>query len=525
MFPNLTRRDFIKTAALGFLAANTIGFLPDKVFAARDCTVKTRYGTFNGFVGENGVKTWLGIPYAQPPVGKLRWQAPQPLKPSNKTFDAKKLSDSPMQADMKLDEPLIDNDDVRQGEDCLTLNIFTRGDGKNKPVMVWIYGGAFVGGYSSEDLYSGPNFVTAQDVVIVFLNYRLNVFDFMNFASVDSAYEDSGYLGIEDQVAAVKWVKENIAAFGGDPDNITVFGESAGSISTMLLTVIPAAKGLFNKVIPQSGCLDFYNEPEISARTAEKFMAFSGAKTVGDLMKKSAVELQQLYAKYLITSDGPNLSEFAPTCDGKFLPRDPFKALRDGAASGIKFLTGTTADEWRAFLLGDENFFKIFRSDPGKISIALRRYKAQTPEEVYKKWLNGRPDTEDNFAEFVTQVDWRVGQEVSSEYQSKFSDVYFYLFSETAPIEMLGSCHALDLPYTFNVSFEEFTPNQNLVRAIQASWAAFAANGNPNNEFIPHWEKYSAANRQTMELNSKGCVLHKNLNNQNLNALRYVYED
>ena len=503
----------------------TMNFFGNEVAAAeKNCRIKTRYGIYNGFVDKNGVQTWLGIPYAQPPVGKLRWQAPQPLKPTNKTFDAKKFGAAPMQALMKLEKPLEDDDPVKQSEDCLTLNIFTRGEGKNKPVMVWIYGGAFVGGYAHEALYSGSNFVSAQDVVLVFLNYRLNVFGFLNLASVDSSFEDSGYLGTKYQVAAGKWVKENIAAFGGDPNNITVFGESAGSISTMLLTVIPAAKGLFGKVIPQSGCLDFYNEPEISAQTAEKFMEFCGAKTVGDLMKKSGVELQQLYEKYLYASDGPNLAEFAPTCDGKFLPRDPFKALRDGGARGIKFLTGTTADEWKAFLLGDENFFKIFRSNPGKISPVLRRYKAQTTEEIYRKWLNGRPDTEDNFADFTTQIDWRVGQELSSEYQSKFADVYFYLFSELSPIEMVGSCHALDLPYTFNVSSEEFTPNQNLVRAIQASWGAFAATGNPDNEFIPHWVKYSAGNRQTMELNSKGCVLHKDLNTQNLNALRYVYE-
>ena len=357
---NLTRREFIKAASMAALAMA----VPINVFAADNCTVKTRYGTFNGFVDKNGVKTWLGIPFAKPPVGKLRWQAPQPLKPTNKSFDAKKLSASPMQADMKLAEPLLDDDDVRQGEDCLTLNIFTRGDGKNKPVMVWIYGGAFVGGYSSENLYSGPNFVLAQDVVLVFLNYRLNVFGFMNFAQIDSTFEDSGYLGTKDQLAAIKWVKENISAFGGNPDNITIFGESAGSISTMLLTVIPAAKGLFQKVIPQSGHVDFYNEPEISAQVAEKFMAFSGAKNMRDLMKKSAVELQQLYAKYLTVSDGSNIADFLPTCDGKFLPRDPFKALKDGAARGIKFLTGTTADEWRAFLLGDENFFKIFRRAP-----------------------------------------------------------------------------------------------------------------------------------------------------------------
>jgi len=523
---NLTRRDFIKTAALSFLAANTVGLFPNgKVFAANDCPVKTRYSTFNGFVDENGVKAWLGIPYAQPPVGKLRWQAPQPLKPSDKTFEAKEFGPTPMQALMKLEKPLEDDDYTPQNEDCLTLNIFTRGNGKNKPVMVWIYGGAFVGGYANEELYSGPNFVSAQDVVIVLLNYRLNVFGFLNLASVDSSFEDSGYLGTKDQVAAVKWVKENISAFGGDPDNITVFGESAGSISTMLLTVIPAAKGLFNKVIPQSGHLDFYSEPEISAQVAEKFMAFVGAKKVGDLMKKSAVELQQLYEKYLYTGKDSNLAEFAPTCDGKFLPKDPFKALKDGGARGIKFLTGTTADEWRAFLLGDENFFGIYRKNPGKISPVLRRYKAKTPEEIYKSWLNGRPDTDDNYADFTNQLDWRVGQELSSEYQSKFADVYFYLFSEPSPIEMLGSCHALDLPYTFNVSSDLFTPNQNLVKAIQTTWAAFAATGNPDNETIPHWEKYSAGNRQTMELNSKGCVLHKDLNTQNLNALRYVYED
>ena len=429
-----------------------------------------------------------------------------------------------MQADMKLETPLIDDDPVKQSEDCLTLNIFTRGEGKNKPVMVWIYGGAFVGGYAHEALYSGSNFVSEQDVVMVFLNYRLNVFGFLNLASIDSAYEDSGYIGTKDQVAAIKWVKENIEAFGGNPDNITVFGESAGSISTMLLTVIPEAKNLFQKIISQSGHLDFYNEPEITAQVAEKFMKFCGAKTVGDLIKKSGGELQQLYAKYLQVSDGSNLSDFAPTCDGKFLPRNPFKALKDGAASEIKFLTGTTSDEWRAFLLGDENFFGIFRKDPGKISPVIRRYTAQNIEEVYKKWLNGRPDNDFIYGDFLNQLDWRVGQEISSEYQSKFNDVYFYLFSEPSPIEILGSCHALDLPYTFNVSSEEFSPNQKLVKAIQASWAAFAATGNPDNEFIPHWEKYSAQNRQTMELNSKGCVCHKDLNTENLNALRYVYE-
>lgn len=130
MFQDLTRRDFIKGAAMGFLAVNTIGILPENAFSADSCTVKTRYGTFNGFVDENGVKTWLGIPFAQPPVGKLRWRAPQPLKPTNKSFDAKKFGAPAFQI---LEEEVAD---LIPSEDCLTLNIFTNGEGKNKPVMV-----------------------------------------------------------------------------------------------------------------------------------------------------------------------------------------------------------------------------------------------------------------------------------------------------------------------------------------------------------------------------------------------------
>ena len=390
--------------------------------------------------------------------------------------------------------------------------------------MVWIYGGACVNGYSSEPNNNGSNFAAAQDVVIVNFNYRLNIFGFLNLSSIDSSFEDSGYLGTKDQLAALKWVKENISAFGGDPNNITVFGESAGSISTMLLTVIPDAKGIFGKVIPQSGHVAFYNDPETSAQFAENFVASTGAKKIGDLMKKSGAELKNLYKKFRDSRNGTNLAQFMPTCDGKFLPRDPVQALKDGAARGIKFLTGTTADEWRAFLMGAENFFDIFRADPGDISTVFRRYKAKPSEEIYRAWLNGRPDTSDTYGDFVTQVDWRVGQELASEYQSKFEDVYFYVFTQQAPYEILRSCHALDIPYTFNVPYIEPNPDPKLVKMIQTSWAAFAATGNPDNEFIPHWEKYSAGNRQTMELNSKGCVLHKDLNTQNLNALRYVYE-
>ena len=461
---NLTRREFIKAASMAALAMA----VPINVFAASDCTVKTRYGTFNGFVDKQGVKTWLGIPYAQPPVGKLRWQAPQPLKPSNKTRDAKKFGFTAMQV---VDENELASKNP-QSEDCLTLNIWTRGEGKNKPVMVFIHGGGFQTGGSSDPLYYGSNFAAEQNVVIVTINYRLAVFGFVNFASVDSAFEGTGYLGLKDQVAALAWVKENISAFGGNQDNVTIFGESAGAISCMMLTVIPAAKGLFGKAIPQSANSYMYNTPEYSAEVVQTYMEMGGAKNMRDMMKKSSAELEQLFEKIRAARAAETVMDYLPICDGKFIPRSPFKALKDGGARGIKFLTGTTADEWRYwFLLHGENFFEMFRDNPKKLSPVMMKYTASTPQEIYRAWLNGRPNTIENFEDFVNQLDWRVGQELSSEYQSQFEDVYFYLLSQPSFDEKLRSCHAVDLPYTFNNPDSDIEPNppQNLVRAVQAS--------------------------------------------------------
>ena len=486
-----------------------------------DLKIKTRYGTFNGFVDERGIKNWLGIPYAQPPVGKLRWQAPQPLQPSDKTFDAKKFGAAAVQ----VVDPTENASSYKiQSEDCLTLNIWKRGDKNNLPVMVFIHGGGFSVGGSVDSLYNGSNFVAAHDVILVTLNYRLNIFGFMNLASLDKNFADcGGYLGLKDQILALKWVKENISAFGGNPDNVTIFGQSAGSISCMFLTITPDAKGLFNKAIPQSGNVTFYNTPEDSAQVAEKFLKTSGVKTVGELVQKSSDEILDIYVK-VSSGLAENPAEYLPTCDGKFLPENPLQALKDGAARGIKILTGNVADEWRLWLLFDENFCGKYRANTKKFSPIFSKYKAKTLDEIYKDWLNNRADNDENFINFVVQADWRVSQEICAEYQSNFDDVYFYVFSHRAN-ETVRACHDSDLPYVFDKI--DGLPNSapNLVKFIQASWAAFATTGNPDNELIPHWAKYSADNRQTMELNSTGCVLHKDFNTDNLNELRYLFED
>ena len=523
MFKKISRRTFIKIAAAGLaLAAAKIFY---NTQAVESCPVQTRYGIFNGFVDKQGVKTWLGIPYAKPPVGNLRWRAPEPLEPSDKTFEAKKFGASPVQDH----DPIEPASMHRQSEDCLTLNIWTRGAGKNLPVMVFIPGGGFVNGGSADPLYNGSNLAAAHDIVLVTINYRLNIFGFMNFAAIDSNFADSGCLGLKDQVAALKWVKENISEFGGNPDNVTIFGESAGAISTSLLMVTPAAHGLFQKAIAQSGHASYYHTPADSAEVAEIFMKLSGCKNMAELMKKSSDELRELYVKlYELRPEYIDV-DFFPTTYGNFFPAHPLLAFKEGAARGIKFLTGTMEDEYLYWAMYFEDVTHELPMYHAKITPTLYEGEFSEAATIYQTWQKNNMDLDEvsRYIEFADQLDWRVGQELMAEYQSNFDDVYFYLFNQQSPVEGLESCHALDLPFVFNNPNESIEPNPSpkLVKQVQAAWCSFAASGDPNNEFIPNWKKYSVADRQTMEINSNAWNCRKDLNVTNLSELRGVYEN
>lgn len=488
--------------------------------AANPCSVKTNYGIFDGFIDDRGVKTWLGIPYAVPPVKNLRWHAPEPLKPSNKHFSAKKFGYSAMQNEDETEAASF----LPQSENCLTLNVWTRGAAKNLPVMVFIHGGGFVGGGSGDPLYNLSNFAANHDAVFVSINYRLNIFGFMNFASIDSDFEDSGYLGIKDQIAALTWIKENISAFGGDPDNITIFGESAGSISVMLLMITPAAKNLFQKAIAQSGIMTMYHTPKESTELAGEFMEMGGYKNMRELLRLSTDKLVDTYKKLSDAHELRTEVDYFPTCDGKFLPLHPLRALKDGAARGIKLMTGNMADEYRYWNLYFKDFSENLREFHAAVVSTVYEGEVISLEAIFQEWKKNHVDAD--YSEFANQIEWRVGQELSAEYQSAFDDVYFYLFNQKSPNELLGSCHALDLPFVFGNPSDDIEPNPdaNLIKQVQAAWFNFAATGNPNNSLIPQWKPYSVDNRQTMEINSAAWTCHKDLNTQNLDDLRGVYE-
>lgn len=523
-----TRREFIKTTSMAALAFAATNFLAGdaRTFAANDsCKVRTRYGIFNGFVGKRGVRTWLGIPYAKPPVGKLRWQRPQKLDATSKEFNAKKFGPSPIQ-DIDKIEPASIN---QQSEDCLSLNIWSRNSEGRKPVMVFIPGGAFVSGGSSDPIYNGANLAASHDVVVVTINYRLNVFGFMDFSSIDPAFEASGYLGLLDQVAALSWVKENIENFGGDPDNITIFGESAGAASVFLLSIVPEANVLFKKAIAQSGHLSFYHKPDKSANLAKEFMNIGGYKNMSELMSRSADELRTVYEKLSFVRMLATDTDYFPTADGKFLPLNPFKAFKDGAARNVKFMTGNTAEEYRYWLLYYPNFMEMLKDFHATITPILYEEEFLNAENIYDDWrktYTGNKTGNELYLEFANQLDWRVGQELTAEYQSAFNETYLYLFSQKATVEKLGSCHAVDLPFVFNNPDPKMLPkpSKKLVEQMQATWVAFATSGNPNNDLITKWKPYTAADRETMEMNDQGWNCHKDLNTHNLENLRYVYE-
>lgn len=495
------------------------------------CNAKTRYGTYRGFITANGVSTWLGIPYAKPPIGKRRWHAPEPLDPSDAEVGAIEFGPSQMQHYDRYE--LASNRFC--SEDCLTLNVWTRNPAlSGKPVMVYIHGGGYYSGGSADPLYNGENLAARNDVVVVSLNYRINIYGFMNFAYIDSEFEDSGYLGIKDQIAALKWVQENIECFGGDPSNVTLFGESAGSGSSSLLMVTPAAKGLFHKVIAESGPMQLYETPEHSASFAAEFMELCGCNNMGEMMAKPSAELVAPYHAFCERHYYEVELLFAPTCDGKFLPRHPLQELKDGAAKEIKLLTGNTENEYNYWGLYYENLEHEMPVFHEAMMPIMFDEKYHDREVLYQRWQkdHGDLDAGARYLEFMVQMDFRVGQELMAEYQSAFNDVYMYLFTYKSKVPALGSCHAIEVPFVFHhldsesgLSFTGPEPPSHLADETQAAWVSFAASGNPNNPLNPEWKPYKAEDREIMEINDKQWACHKDLNTKNLEGIRHVYEE
>ena len=317
-----------------------------------DCAVKTRTGIYVG-EQEGGTVSFLGIPYAKPPVGELRWKAPEPLPPSDDVFEAKHFGASAIQVEHKG----LALKEHRQSEDCLCLNIWVgdeEGESK-KPVLVLFHHGDFSYGGSADPLLHGESFVGGHpDVVLVSFNYRIGVFGFIDFSEVPGgeAYPDALNLGLLDQVAALEWIKENIAAFGGDPERITVAGFESGAVSISMLAASERARGLFQKAFVFFGSPELaFDTPDEPRALAKSLMKETQTATMGELLQLETASLKDASQRLW-------LDMCVPTCDGTWIPSDVNRAYRDGAVSDIEFIFGIPSNERQVFrsFVGERNY-------------------------------------------------------------------------------------------------------------------------------------------------------------------------
>jgi para-nitrobenzyl esterase len=475
-------------------------------------TVQTKQGTVQG-KEEHKISVWRGIQYAKAPVGDLRFRAPQPVDSWTGTKEAFVYSPVCPQ----YHGPMLDNQ--KESEDCLTLNIWSpAADGAKRPVMFWIHGGGFIGGSGSSELYDGAKLAAKGDVVIVTINYRLGPLGFLYFGkNHPEGFENN--LGIKDQLAALRWVKDNIAAFGGDPETITLFGESAGAISVQTLMGIPEAKGLFKRAIVQSGNPDILWSADVATTVTNKFLKLVNVSPDNlQQLKTISADTLNYYLDKLLTEliKEPKINKlFAPTVDGVLIPEQLTASISKGSNQGIDLLIGTNKDE--------ANLFATKRLGMAPTSAKqLTPYLVSLQDTTRIKLLDSYKayPRRSGIMSLLTDATFAIPSIRYAELQSKYASTYMYRFDwSSIPLKLikLRACHGIDVPFVFG-NFESgmakkigTLANKKQIRHISATmqqaWLNFAKTGNPNGENVPEWKKYNSTQRNTL-------VFGKNIDTQ-----------
>jgi para-nitrobenzyl esterase len=480
-------------------------------------TASTPSGRLTG-TRRRGVVVFRGIPYARPPVGALRFRAPQPFP--RWLGERPALVYGPSSPQSGAANPLVRRfvgSPGGQSEDCLYLNVWTPAlDARRRPVLVFIHGGAFLVGSGSSPLYEGSRLARRGDAVIVTLNYRLGVLGSLWLAGMVPGEDAHSNLALRDQTAALAWVRDHIAAFGGDPENVTVFGESAGAMSIGALLGAPEARPLFRRAILQSGAAHNVSSPEHARQVAEGFLKRLGAHG-RDLETLRAAPLAELLRAQLATviELAPALGglPFQPAIDDDFLPRHPLDALEAGAAAGIPLLAGTNRDEWKLFMLGDRRARKM---DEAALRRRFTRLLGESESErAYGAYLlahgSHAPDhPRERWSSFQGDRVFHWPAARLLELQSRHAPVYAYRFDWSPPLLRgpIGACHGIELPFVFGAVLEPWlrpwlgaAPGaRRLAHQMQESWLAFARTGQPGHSGLPFWPAHDTERRQVMAL-------------------------
>jgi para-nitrobenzyl esterase len=470
--------------------------------------------------------SFSGIPYARAPVGELRWRTPREPEAWSEIRDASTFGPIAPQAAAVpgITSPSDPEASEPHSEDCLFLNVWTPSvsesladvKGGGRPVLVFIHGGGFTSGSGSVFLYRGGELVRNGDAVVVTINYRLGALGFLGHRALEDPEHLVGNWGIQDQVAALSWVRENIGGFGGDPDNVTIFGESAGGFSVAALLGTPAAKGLFSRAVIQSGGVHVHSVEE-AERSADRLAAILGIAACdrASLQPIPASELVAATEEIGRRRPDPGMIPlpFLPVVDGVFLPVDPLAAVENGSAAGIDLLIGTNRDELTLFGIGNPALMALDEEgmqrwianaapdmDAGDVIEAYRNARSSRGEKIDPTdiWVASGTD-------FVFR--WPSFQ-LAAAHAARGSRAFMYLFDWESPAfgGILGACHALELPFVFGAVHlpvvQVFTGNgpvvERLSRDMQHAWISFAADGRPGHDGVGEWPSWDPVRRATM---------------------------
>lgn len=492
----LDRRQFLTTAA----AAAALG--ATRAQGATGPTVETASGKIRGAHVE-GVNAFKGIPYGASTAGKNRYMPPQKVQPWTGVRDALTWGpESPQGKHTEIPEVLATIPDTGISEDCLHLNVWTGSLSRNakRPVLVWLHGGGFTSGSGSYSIYDGTNMARDHGVVMLSVNHRLNTFGFLYLGEAGGdRFAESGNVGMLDVVAALRWVHDNIEAFGGDPNNVTIVGQSGGGGKVSTLLAMPSAKGLFHRAIAQSGAALTGVSKTAAARAAQNFLSKAGVKSADELQQ---VSMDKLVALTLSTQGVAG----GPVVDGIALPADPFTPSAPAMSAEIPLLIGTTEFE--------VNFFPFTKLDPiddAALHAAVKQATRSSDEATDKLigvYRQGRPWAKDvDISQIVASDNFRASVLTEAERKAEQkAPVYMYYFTWKTPVHdgKLKSFHTLDIPFALdNVDRGQSMTGMGKDRyplqdKMSSAWAAFAKSGNPNHKGLPNWPAFNTATRDTM---------------------------
>ena len=468
---------------------------------------------------KEGVVLFAGIPYVAPPVGEWRFKAPQPHDAWQGVRPAQRFGPAAPQIP---GEGLTGNVPVNWDEDCLTLNISTPAvDGNGRPVFVWIHGGGYRTGQGGIPWYNGAHFCANGDIVVVSINYRLGALGFAHLARFGEEYATSGVNGTLDQIAALEWVRDNIRAFGGNPDDVTIAGESAGAFSIGTLLGSPRAAGLFKKAIAQSGAGHHTLPVDAAEKVTDLFCDTLNVTSKDDLHKASVDDILDAQANVdaglgrgaeLTSALGVPVAPFYPVVEGSVLPMSPIEAIRQGASADVPVLIGTNRHEttlW-AGMFGEVDEEQL-RNIAGRFG---------GDDRMVRTYREGRPDGSAGDSLFAITTDhmFRIPAIRLAEARvAQEAKTWMYLFTwESRAFEgRLKATHAIEIPFVFNnldrpgvnMFLGEGPMPQHLADKMHAAWISFIRTGDPECDATPEWPSYDTERRPTMVFGDKSDVV------------------